>query len=119
MAALPIDGRDPLFRKLLQLLHEAFVEARAIGYGTGDKKLTDLGDTFEIIPQLMSRWEDGNLELIREILSEYHRKHGGRDWRSLLEMSEDEFRKRYIGPFHWDLDAAVEAPSAAKADPAA
>lgn len=114
----PIDDGDLLFRKLLQLLHEAFVEARAIGYGTGDKKLTDLGDIFEIIPQLMLRWEDGNLELIREILGEFHRKHGGRDWKALLDMNDDEFRKRYVGPFHWDLESPDEAP-VAKADPAA
>ncbi len=95
----PLACRDPLFLRLLQMLHEGFVEARRIGYATGDERLTDLGDTFEIIPELMLRWDDESGELIRQILRRYHAKHGGRDYGLLLDMADDEFRKRYPGPW--------------------
>ncbi len=92
--------------RLLHVLHEAFVEARAIGYATGDARLIDLGDTFEIIPTLMARPEAGNLDLIRDLLRRHRAKHGGRDFAAVLDMNEERFRALY-GPAVWPDDGAA------------
>lgn len=71
---------------LLRVMHRAFVQARNLAQ-TGDcQQLYELADTFELLPELMARWDDSTLERIRAILTEYESSHpqSGYEYLSLL-----------------------------------
>lgn len=76
---------DATFRKLLMVLHRAFVEARNLA--EPGSHLHDLADTFEVVPELMARPDEGTVEQIRAILAEYQarRAGGGYEYVSLLD----------------------------------
>jgi hypothetical protein len=72
---------------LLRVLHRAFVEARNLALKGDSQRLYELADTFELLPELMVRWEDSTLERIRSILTDYETSHceSGYEYVSLLE----------------------------------
>jgi hypothetical protein len=80
LAPTAIQGR------LLQVLHRAFVQARNLALSGDSRQLYDLADTFELLPQLMARWDDTTLGRIRNILAEYESAHPqcGYEYLSLL-----------------------------------
>ncbi len=51
------------------------------------QQLSELADTFELIPELMANWDDTALERIRSILKEYQCSHAqcGYEYASLLD----------------------------------
>ena len=57
--------------RLLHILHRAFVQARNLALKGDCQQLHDLADTFEVLPELMARWDETTLDQIRGILSEY------------------------------------------------
>jgi hypothetical protein len=61
--------------RLLRILHRAFVQARNLALRRDCPQLYDLADTFELLPELMGRWDDTTLGQIRAILAEYESGH--------------------------------------------
>jgi hypothetical protein len=72
--------------RLLRILHRAFVQARNLALNGESQQLYELADTFEILPEMMVRWEDTTLVRIRSILAEYEsaHPHSGYEYLSLL-----------------------------------
>jgi hypothetical protein len=72
---------------LLRVLHRAFVQARNLALKGDCQQLYDLADTFELLPELMARWDESTLGRIRSILSEYESNHprSGYEYVSLLD----------------------------------
>jgi hypothetical protein len=79
--------------KLLRILHRAFVQARNLALAGDCQQLSELTDTFEIVPELMARGDASSLEQIRLILREYQVNHpqAGYDYLSILDMDEAAF----------------------------
>jgi hypothetical protein len=73
--------------RLLRILHRAFVQARNLALRGDCQQLYDLADTFELLPELMARWEETTLGRIRSILAEYESGHpeSGYEYLSLLD----------------------------------
>ena len=72
--------------RLLRVLHRAFVQARNLALNGDAQQLYDLADTFELLPELMARWDETTLCRIRSILAEYESAHpqSGYEYLSLL-----------------------------------
>src|SRR4030081_3087775 len=79
--------------KLLRILHRAFVQARNLALRGDGRELYDLADTFEILPELMARWDETTLDRIRSILAEYESGHpqSGYEYLALLDADENAF----------------------------
>jgi hypothetical protein len=77
--------------RLLRILHRAFVQARNLALRGGGQELYDLADTFELLPELMTRWDETTLDRIRSILAEYGASHpqSGYEYLSLLDADEN------------------------------
>jgi len=76
---------------LLRVLHRAFVQARNLALKGDCQQLYDLADTFELLPELMARWDEQALDRIRCILSEYESNHPqcGYEYVSLLDGDDN------------------------------
>jgi hypothetical protein len=74
-------------RRLLRILHRAFVQARNLALKEDCPQLYDLADTFELVPELMAHWDETTLDRIHSILAEYESGHpqSGYEYLSLLE----------------------------------
>ena len=70
---------DQIKRRLLFILHQAFVEARLLALAKKHEQLHDLADAMELIPGMMKDWNESRLGEIRELLKTYQTKH--REWR--------------------------------------
>jgi hypothetical protein len=72
---------------LLRVMHRAFVQARNLALSGNCQQLYELADTFELLPDLMARWDDSTLGRIRAILTEYESKHpqSGYEYLSLID----------------------------------
>jgi hypothetical protein len=75
---------------LLRILHRAFVQARNLALKGDCQQLYDLADTFELLPELMARWDATSLDRIRSILAEYESGHpqSGYEYVSLLDSDD-------------------------------
>jgi hypothetical protein len=73
--------------RLLMILHRAFVEVRNLALAHGCDPIAHLADTFETIPELMTKGEEAEYETIRAILREYQtrRAPSAYDYLSMLE----------------------------------
>jgi hypothetical protein len=78
--------------RLLHILHRAFVQARNLAMGGDCRQLCELADTFEVLPELMTHWDETTLEQIRGILAEYQAGHPecGYEYLSLLDGDDGE-----------------------------
>ena len=63
------------------------VQARNLALKGDCQQLYDLADTFELLPELMARWDESTLGRIRSILMEYESNHpqSGYEYVSLLD----------------------------------
>src|SRR5262249_44479235 len=61
--------------RLLRVLHRAFVQARNLALAGDCQQLYDLADTFELLQELMTHWDETTRGRIRSILAEW----GNRD----------------------------------------
>src|SRR2546428_8790217 len=79
---------------LLRILHRAFVQARNLALSGDCQQLYDLADTFELLPELMARWDETTLDRIRSILAEYESGHpqSGYEYLSLLDADDAAFK---------------------------
>lgn len=79
--------------RLLRVLHRAFVQARNLALRGDCQQLYDLTDTFEVLPELMARWDETSLGRIRAILAEFEASHpqSGYGYLSLLDGDESAF----------------------------
>ena len=109
----PLADRGILFHKLMQILHEGFVEARAVGYCLRHEQLTDLGDALHLLPELLAHWDGDSLNLIRDVLADYDAKHSGRNFSTILDMDDAAFHERYLRRGGWPEPEAVAAPAVA------
>ena len=73
--------------RLLRVLHRAFVQARNLALKGDCQQVYDLADTFELLPELMARWDETTIGRIRSILAEYESCHpqSGYEYLSLLD----------------------------------
>jgi hypothetical protein len=80
--------------RLLRVLHRAFVHARNLALVGDCRQLYELADTFEILPELMTHWDETTLDRIRRILTEYESGHPqcGYEYLSLLDGDDSAFR---------------------------
>src|SRR5438552_9590304 len=80
--------------RLLRVLHRAFVQARNLALKGDCQQLYDLADTFELLPELMARWDETTLHWIRGILAEYEAGHpeSGYEYLSLLDGEDAAFQ---------------------------
>jgi hypothetical protein len=80
--------------RLLRILHRAFVQARNLAMKGDCQQLYDLADTFELLPELMGRWDETTLGRIRSILAEYESGHpqSGYEYLSLLDGDDTAFQ---------------------------
>ncbi len=76
--------------KLLRILHRAFVQARNLALHGDSQQIYDLADTFEILPEMMARWDETTLSQICSILAEYESAHpnSGYEYLSLLTADD-------------------------------
>ena len=76
--------------RLLRIVHRAFVQARNLAQRGDCQQLYDLADTFEVLPELMARWDETTLSRIRSILAEYESGHpqAGYEYLSLLDADD-------------------------------
>lgn len=76
--------------RLLRILHRAFVQARNLALRGDCQQLYEVVDTFELIPELMARWDETTLGRIRSILAEYESVHpqSGYEYLSLLDADD-------------------------------
>jgi len=76
--------------RLLRILHRAFVQSRNLALAGDNRQLADLADTFELLPELMARWDDSSLGRVRDLLAEFQARHpgGGYEDLSLLDGEE-------------------------------
>src|SRR5216683_8095387 len=81
--------------RLLRILHRAFVQARNLALRGDCQQLYDLADTFELLPELMARWDETTLGRIRSILAEYESNHpqSGYEYLSLLDGDDTPFQE--------------------------
>ena len=75
---------------LLRVMHRAFVQARNLALNGDCQQLYELADTFELLPELMARWDESTLARIRAILTEYEFSHpqSGYEYLSLLDEGD-------------------------------
>lgn len=64
-----------LQRRLLFLLHRAWVEARLLAIGQKTQQVQDLADAFEQLPGWLSAWQPEYLDHLRENLTLYRSKY--------------------------------------------
>lgn len=76
--------------RLLRILHRAFVQARNLALSGDCQQLSDLADTFEILPELMAHWDETALDRIRRILAEFQSDHpqSGYEYLALLDSDD-------------------------------
>ena len=80
--------------RMLHILHRAFVQARNLALRGYSQQLYELADTFELIPEVMTHWDEATLARIRGILAEYESGHpqSGYEYLSLLDGDDTAFR---------------------------
>jgi hypothetical protein len=80
--------------KLLRILHRAFVQARNLAQRGDSQEVYDLADTFELLPELMTQWDETTLDRIRGLLAEYESNHPqcGYEYLSLLDGDDTPFQ---------------------------
>ena|SRR5437660_249208 len=80
--------------RLLRVLHRAFVQARNLALKGNCQQLYDLADTFELLPELMTHWDETTFARIRRILTEYESGHPqcGYEYLSLLDGDDSAFQ---------------------------
>jgi len=80
--------------RLLRILHRAFVQARNLALRGDSQQLYELADTFELLPELMTHWDETTLARIRSILAEYESGHpqSGYEYLSLLDGDDTAFQ---------------------------
>lgn len=62
-------------RRLLFILHRAWVEARLLAQSGESQQLYDLADAMEPIPRWLAAWKDENLSEAEANLESYRRKY--------------------------------------------
>lgn len=89
-----VANQEILFQKLHVILQRSLVESRNLAMNRNCEQLYDLADTFEIVPTLMTRWKDEDLEVVRNSLCHYQSKYRqtAYDYLSILGMDDAEFQ---------------------------
>src|SRR5262249_14356523 len=73
--------------RLLNVIHLAFVHVRNLALKGDCQQVGDLADTFEILPELMTTWDESTLGRIRALLADYESSHpqSGYEYLSMLD----------------------------------
>jgi hypothetical protein len=84
----------PVQTRLLRVLHRAFVQARNLALKGDCQQSYELADTFELLPELMTHWDEATLDRIRRILTEYESGHPqcGYEYLALLDGGDSAFQ---------------------------
>lgn len=88
-----VANQKVLFQQLHVILQRSLVESRNLATNRNCEQLYDLADTFEVVPSLMTRWKDEDLEVIRNSLCHYQLKYreAAYDYLSILNMDDAAF----------------------------
>jgi len=80
--------------RLLRILHRAFVQARNLALGGDCRQIYELADTFEVLPELMTNWDEATLGRVRYLLAEFEASHpqSGYEYLSLLDGDDKAFQ---------------------------
>ncbi|MGC4043206.1 MAG: hypothetical protein QM758_05335 [Armatimonas sp.] len=82
----------PAQRELLcDMIHDAFVELRSLGWEGRPEQAADLADAFHNIPKEMHGWGNFSWSMFRSMLENYHLKWGS-SYRNYVIML-DKIRK--------------------------
>jgi hypothetical protein len=87
--------QEELARKLLYLMHLAFVEARALAQCTNNRQLEDLADTFEILPRFVEKCDQAGMESIRSALKKYQESYPHSPYNFLSRFENGHVPDRY------------------------
>jgi hypothetical protein len=68
---------EDLGRRLLFILHRGLVQARNLALAARNEQIADLADALEILPGLLDRWDEKDLEMVRFVLQNYQEKYPG------------------------------------------
>jgi hypothetical protein len=77
-------------KRLLFILHRGLVQMRNLATASGEQQISDLTDSLEIIPGLLDHWEDGRMQLLREILRNHQGKYPSAELYNYLAQLEEE-----------------------------
>ena len=107
-----------LQQKLLVILQRCFIELRNLAPPVTSEQVHDLADAVEILPALMLRWEEGNLEVVRAALDSYQSKYvHANDYLSILNMDDASFRAMFLehsdnwALFESEADGPIATPT--------
>jgi hypothetical protein len=64
-----------LERRILFILHRAFVEMRLLGSAGANIQVQDLSDALEVVPGWLTAWQDDYLDILKENLKAYQSKY--------------------------------------------
>ncbi len=82
----PIPG--DLTRRLLYILHQGLVQTRNLALARGDDQIADLADALEILPGMISCWNDSHLEMVHFVLKTYQDKYPGGTYDYLANLDK-------------------------------
>ena len=84
-------------QRLLVIIQRCFHELRNLAPPGQSQQMHDLADAVEILPSLMMRWEEKNLDLVREALGVYQSKYADAyDYLSILNMDDTAFQAVFL-----------------------
>jgi hypothetical protein len=66
---------NDLHKRLLYILHLGLVEIRNLALAAGQEQIADLADAMEILPGLLDKGGNDELDLIRNVLKDYQEKY--------------------------------------------
>lgn len=75
---------EEIARRLIYILYEAWVEARA--YASDSRRIFDLADAMHNAPALLTNFDEEWLGFFREDLLRYCQKHRSRDYVAFLDQ---------------------------------
>ena len=78
-----------LRKRLLYILHRAFVESRLLATAGSTQQIFDLADAMEILPRYVEGCNEEDLELIRSVLTGYQQKYPASRFNYLAHLEKD------------------------------
>jgi hypothetical protein len=91
MSDIVLLPNDKQREALCDMMYQAFVEIRALGWAGRAGQASDLADAFHNLPKEMYGWGRWDVEGFRQMLQHYQDKypravHGGRDYLAMFDL---------------------------------
>jgi hypothetical protein len=72
---------------LCEMLRQALVEIRALGWAGRAEQVADLADAFHNLPPMMYGWRRWEVSMLRHSLLHYQEKWAGMEYVAILDLS--------------------------------